>query len=141
LRLLKYYDNIRNLFSNLNGWEIYKLGRMNQTITITFGDHAENHRGMQIISAAPDDDSVITGMTVDELNKLWVALKGAGFIVELCRLDHQQDDRIKPAAILIIRDGVNKILSSVRKNADDVYAEHASLVPDKTILSQSGKVV
>lgn len=114
---------------------------MNQTITITFGDHAENHRGMQIISATPDDEPIITGMTVDELDKLGTALREAGFIVELCRLDRQQDDRIKPAAILIIRDGVNKILSRVRKNADDVYVEHASLVPDKTILLQSGKIV
>lgn len=114
---------------------------MNQTITITFGDHAENHRGMQIISATPESEGLSHGLSVGELEKLRAALNENGFVVELCHLDHSSTDESEPAAILIIRGGVNKILSTVRKNADDVYVEHARLVPDKTILTVSGEVV
>lgn len=115
-----------------------------QIITITYGDHAENHRGMQIISSDSLSVSKRLGLAVDELDGIGKALAGAGFGIEMHHLNKinlsseadsgQMIDELPSAAILIIRGGINKIIASAGKSADDMYAEQIALTPDKKIL-------
>lgn len=107
-----------------------------QTITITYGDHAENHRGMQIISQSENEMLAIPAMR---------GLTVAEFSTELHRLDFichpDRDNKLPDAAILIIRGGVNKILKAADKSADDMYDEQIALTPDKMVLNSDGRVV
>jgi hypothetical protein len=77
---------------------------MDETITITFGDQAENHVGMQIIGQMAD-----SGFTLDDL--LYAHDKFIG-----CRRDYYQlnfSPELPEAAILVIRKGVDFILNNV----------------------------
>lgn len=119
-----------------------------QTITITYGDHAENHRGMQIISQSENEMLAIPamrGLTVADLEKIGESLTGAEFSTELHRLDFichpDRDNKLPDAAILIIRGGVNKILKAADLSADDMYDEQIALTPDKMVLNSDGRVV
>lgn len=68
---------------------------MKTTITITFGEQAENHVGMQKIGTGLSDN----GYSLSQLQNFQNAF-GGGELLEL------GDD----AAILIIRDGINKLM-------------------------------
>jgi alkylated DNA repair dioxygenase AlkB len=105
----------------------------NNTITITFGDQAENHHGMQIIGELADK-----GFTYEELDcaRNWFTERGCS--CELISLD--QTTQYKDAAILIIRKGVNALLADINKDVDKLYEEHQALHPD-TKAFMYGRVV
>lgn len=93
-----------------------------QTFTITFGDAAENHKGMQIIGTKAEN-----GFTFDDLFTIKSKFEDLKYKCELVKLDYNDSD---PASILIIRKGVNALLSDGMK-ADDLYMEHLKLDVDK----------
>lgn len=103
------------------------------TITLTFGDQAENHVGMQVIGqlakegfTPTDFDKIYSRFytTNDvEVHKLY---KGVSNITDI-------DDILKKcadASIMIIRNGVNTILDGVG-TVDDLLIEQQNLTPDK----------
>ena len=86
-----------------------------EVITLTFGEQAENNIGMEILGNGLADD----GFTIEDLEEIQQKFDNA----ELTRLDFYEG---YPAAILIIRGGVNHFVS-----ADDLFIEQKSLTWDK----------
>jgi hypothetical protein len=100
---------------------------MNQAITITFGDQAENHVGMQQIGELASH-----GFTLDEFKTAKAQLKEIGCESKIIHLNKvlPKDTVADDAYVMIIKDGVNKILNNNSK-ADLLYREQASLNTDK----------
>ena len=104
------------------------------TITITFGDQAENHVGMQKIGHLAED-----GFTIEELKEAankFTKLKCKCEFINLNKLLPEKTN-VSEAAILIIRNGVNVILN---KDSRLMYNEQAMLNADKKAYMY-GKVV
>lgn len=94
------------------------------TITITYGDQAENHVGMQKIG-----NMVQNGLSVGDLNEAKEKFEEIGCVCELINLHDHIDQKVDPAAILIIRNGVNKLLGD--KMSNKMYNEQNILDTDK----------
>jgi hypothetical protein len=92
-------------------------------ITLTFGDAAENHVGMEMIGSR---GSVGSGFTVEELEAIATRTAGA----ELHRLD-SPGPGTEPAAVLVIRGAVEHLA---------LFDEQAALDHDKKALMY-GRVV
>jgi len=110
----------------------------NKTITITFGDQAENHVGMQKIGQKAD-----SGFTIDDLKNAKINFEKAGCVCELHMLnDNKKLKKYKlvDAAVLVIKNGVDMILKSIGKNANDMYNEQFKLNWDTKALMY-GRVV
>jgi hypothetical protein len=77
-----------------------------QTITITFGDVAENHKGMQKIGKLAE-----SGFTCEELKKFKICVEKVGKKCELINLTKllpkDENEDYPKACILIIRNGIN----------------------------------
>jgi hypothetical protein len=105
---------------------------MEQTFTVTFGDQAENHAGMQKIGTP-----IETGLTREDLVKAQQFF--AGFETELIELHRAVSDSggvpVEPAYLLIVRKGLNRFV-----NSDDLYTEQAALTKD-TKAFMYGRVV
>ena len=95
------------------------------TITLTFGDCAENHVGMEQLGrrASPGQ-----GFTCEELLALRDKLESTGIKCEYTSLNNTPD--LPPAGVLVIRDGVNKLLGR-SDGADALFAEQAALPVDR----------
>lgn len=112
----------------------------NQTITITFGDQAENHRGMQKIGQLADN-----GFTSEELKMAETMFTEEGYPCEFVSLTAAANLGIKggvsSAAILIVRHGVDALLSDLpeTKTSNDLFEEQSQLDTDKKALMR-GKV-
>ena len=100
---------------------------MNQTFTITFGDQAENHKGMQKIG-----NLSLNGFSYDDLKnaKLWFENKGAKTELILLNELLDKDDCNEKAYLLIIRKGLDSILEN-KGTSDDFYKEQDLLEKDK----------
>lgn len=85
----------------------------NATITLTFGDQAENHVGMQKIGQLAD-----SGFTMEDLKSIKKKFKKAKII-----------NLTNGAGILIIKNGVDELLKN--NNPDDLFNEQNSLKADK----------
>ena len=108
----------------------------NRTITITFGDQAENHVGMQKIGKMAE-----SGFNYEELAKAKELFEKQDYKCELIDLRFPEDGNdYPPAYILIVRNGVNALLADSKKNNDDLFKEHVGLKWDKKALMY-GKVV
>jgi alkylated DNA repair dioxygenase AlkB len=92
---------------------------MDSTITLTLGDQAENHVGMQKIGI-----QATSGYSLKYLQLEKDKYEKLGCNCELV-------DLTRNAYILIIRDGVNKILNQINKTSDDLYNEQIDLDVDK----------
>nr|QBK91025.1 MAG: uncharacterized protein LCPAC201_03260 [Pithovirus LCPAC201] len=108
------------------------------TITLTFGDQAENHVGMQKIGQLATN-----GFNLEDLTKIKELMEKYDVRCELIHLNPYlpsifQGESSKPAYILIIREGVDHILNT--QNAMDLLAEQARLQPD-TKAFMYGRVV
>lgn len=101
-----------------------------QTFTLTFGDQAENHAGMQKIGTPID-----SGLTLEDM--LNARKKFEGCRTELIALHDSAPRRAEatPAWLLIIRGGLNRVVS-----ADELYKEQAALTKDTRALMY-GRVV
>lgn len=92
------------------------------TISLTFGDQAENHQRMQIIGT-----KATSSITCDELKNLYDNIKDE-CECELIDLNTllPKDIKADSASLLIIRNYIS--------NADELYNEINSLTPDKKAL-------
>ena len=96
-------------------------------ICLTCGEQSENHVGMQKIGSG----LAKTGFTIDELLQAKSKLEEIGCICEYTRLDIFLPDEyknIEPAAVLIIRNGVEKITGF---SPDEMFVEQNSFEWDK----------
>lgn len=100
-------------------------------ITITFGDVAENHVGMQKLGSLSEKG----GFTLAELKQVQQHFPNT----ELIKLHHYYETDEK-AYILIIRNGVDTILSSENKTKKDFFEEQTNLTWDTTA-KMRGRVV
>ncbi len=98
---------------------------MDQAITITYGDQAENHVGMQILGTAQP-----TGLSSEDMAAIAKMLDDLGMKIEMITLNSAQED-LPSAQVLIIRRGVDAILGPYGKSANDMYAEQNALPKDK----------
>lgn len=99
-------------------------------ITLTLGDQAENHAGMQILGKLVDPGQ---GFHLDDLETIQTNLEAIGALCELVPLQLYQElgsvdatlDMPEEAYVLIIRDGVNKILQTCSDfTQQDMFEEH-----------------
>ena len=104
------------------------------TITLTFGDCAENHRGMQKIGKEGD-----AGMSVDELVKIKAWFEGEGKVCEMVDLKESlPEDEKKNAAdavVLIVKGGCGALT-----DVDGLKSEQMPL-PKDTKAFMYGRVV
>jgi len=109
---------------------MYLKNKMNfnyQTITITFGDRAENHIGMQQIGTAAE-----RGFSIEDLENSKMNFEQKGCTCELVRLnDYLPNVEAEEAKILIIRGGVNTLLADIGRNANNLFTELKNLDWDK----------
>ena len=108
----------------------------NEAYTVTFGDCAENEKGMQIIGKA-----VQMGLTVDQLVATQKKLMEMGMECRLISLGQLLPGVSTPdAAVLVILCGVNGLLKESR-GEEMVYKELRSMPKDKTYRNRYGNVV
>ena len=90
---------------------------LQSTVTLTFGDCAENHVGMQQIGAISD-----TGFTIAELQSAMELFKAKGCDASLVDLnDYLPEERKEESAdakLLLVRGGINAFVE-----ADELEAE------------------
>ena len=99
---------------------------MQSTVTLTFGDQAENHAGMQRIGKMAD-----SGFDYNDLVQAKAKFEAIGCECEIIDLVNNyvaKKYNATPAYVLIIRNAIDKILS---EGADGMFTEQNSLVPDK----------
>jgi len=105
-----------------------------QACTLTFGDRAENHKGMQIIGTSTDH-----GFTGDELlgTQQWFISRGhACHIYDICTLlPPEYQAAAIPAYLLVAYQGLSSIV-----DADLLYREQQGLTKDTQALMY-GRVV
>ena len=110
-----------------------------ETISITFGDVAENHVGMQKVGTIAD-----TGFTFDDLSqaKLWFETNGA--TTQLIPLhtylpEHLHQNQDLHAWILIVKNAANALMQD-HNAADILFSEQKNLDTDKKV-KMYGKVL
>jgi len=108
----------------------------NKAITITFGDQAENHVGMQQIGKL-----ATSGFSLEEMNLAKQRFEELGCVCEMINLNNALPQGIvaDEARVLIVRKGVNKMLGKT-SNADLMFEEQNNLNTDKKALMY-GRVV
>lgn len=106
-------------------------------VTLTLGDQAENHAGMEKLGELAQEGD---GFNLEDLQKAKLKLEEIGIACEIISLDLYQnldniDVSISPpqeAYVLIIRDGVNKILQNCSDfTQQNMFNEHINLDVDK----------
>ena len=103
----------------------------NLSITITFGDQAENHVGMQQIGELAD-----CGFTKDDLIIAKNNFENIGCNCELfdlrdCVINEEIKEQLDEAYILIIHGAVNNILKNIDMTVNDLLNEQKTLDVDK----------
>jgi len=100
----------------------------NSAICITAGEQSENHVGMEING----EGLSASGFTIQELNNFKQILLEKGIESEYHRLDEQlvgeDSNGVEPAALLIIRDGISKL---IEESAANMLEEQLSFEWDK----------
>jgi hypothetical protein len=89
-----------------------------QTITITFGEQAVTHIGMETIGEVVEE-----GFTIADLENAKLILESKGAVCELINLNENLSAETDIAKVLIIRNGVDTILNKISKNKDDLFTE------------------
>lgn len=103
------------------------VNSIHETITLTFGDCAENHKNMQKIGEPSK-----SGFSKKELDEAKKYFEDRGVVCEMVDLKSllQQSEvkcTLTDAYLLIIRGGVNSLLHDTDRNADDLFNEHSQL--------------
>jgi hypothetical protein len=108
-----------------------------KAITITFGDQAENHVGMQQIGVKAN-----SGFSINEMNLAKQRFEQIGCVCELIKLNDALPEGINAdeACVLVIRKGVDKILAGINSTANAMFNEQNALNTDKKALMY-GRVV
>ncbi len=105
------------------------------TITLTFGDMAENHVGMEKLGSMVDKGQ---GFQVAELEKIQKDLAKKGIKSELHRLNSKPEHA--EAAILVVKNFVDYLLKDEGLNKEHMFQEQAALDVDKKAFMK-GRVV
>jgi hypothetical protein len=121
-------------------------------VTLTLGDQAENHAGMEQLGQMVDAGQ---GFQLEDLEEIKVKLESVGIECVLMRLDLYEDINLldvsvpapEDAYLLVVRDGVNKLFQMCSNESRDTYYtqgelfnEHIKLDVDKRAWMK-GKVV
>lgn len=114
-----------------------------QSITITYGDRAENHNGMQIIGKMAN-----RGFSINDLKKCKKKFESDGvecLLVDLNQplndiLDNYPDVTFDKACVLVIKQGIDHLLSDIGRDSNDMFKELAGLEWDKKAVMY-GRVV
>lgn len=104
--------------------ETCKRAQANSTITLTFGDQAENHRGMQKLGNLADE-----GFTIKDLEETKKKFEAKNCTCELIDLNAALSGtkiESEEAKILIVRKGVD-FLDPEKLNADQLFQEQMCL--------------
>lgn len=96
-----------------------------KAMTITFGDQAENHVGMQKIGV-----QAAKGLSVLDLKTAKAELEVQGAECKLIELNPKENGEYMEAAVLVIKNGVNFFIGPFQ-NSDDLFMEHLKLDVDK----------
>lgn len=96
------------------------------TITLTYGDQAENHKGMEMIGDMVAEGE---GFQVKELAAMQKKLRENGFTAHLFTLNKQANQ--PEASVLVVKNYVDAILKPLAKTKDDLFMEQAKLKVDK----------
>ena len=95
-------------------------------ITITFGDQAENHKGMQIIGNASDN-----GFSIDDLKLAKQKFESKGvqcYLIDLkLLLDENQRNKAEEAKILVVKNAVDILLKKSKSNKANLFEELVGL--------------
>ena len=117
---------------------IYHKLDTTETITITFGDQAENHHGMMKLGKLAD-----VGFSIEDLKLAEHKFLERGYICQFidlnCALSGLSIDA-EPAALLIVRKGVDALLQENKLNCDLMLQEQLNLQWD-TKAKMYGRVV
>ena len=106
-------------------------------VTITFGDQAENHAGMEKLGELVEKGD---GFNLEDLQDIKIKMEEIGSKCELISLELFEDiDKIdinaicpEEAYILIIRNGINTILQNCSElTHENMFKEHINLDVDK----------
>ena len=91
-----------------------------QAMCITFGEQSENHAGMKMYGNGLSE----RGYSITELEKFAKKYEDIGGKSELIRLD-ENIERVDPAGVLILRGGIDKIMSveGYHFGSCDIYKE------------------
>jgi len=114
----------------------------NTTITITFGEQGENDPGMETLGGGLADE----GFSVEDLERMKTVFDESGYKAQLINLNafiREQEYRAladEPAAVLIIRKGVDAMLETDGATADMLFEELTALDWDSRA-KQRGRVV
>ncbi len=92
------------------------------TITLTFGDQAENHKGMQIVGSMVDKGHGFNRRDLEAIKRMF---KNAT-IHDLKQNDEQED-----ACLLVVKGGIQQILEGSGYTYEQMFEEQASLDVDK----------
>ena len=107
----------------------------NSFLTLTFGDCAENHVGMQKIGEIASD-----GFNFEDLTIFKERMEDLGSHCDLIKLN-LEGINAEDAYVLIVRDGVNKILNACSEwDKNDMFEEQLNLNVDKKALMY-GRIV
>lgn len=106
---------------------------MSKCYTITFGDVAENHVGMQKIG-----DLASHGYSIEQIMLLYERLTNIGLECQIVNLNEHLEIDAPPAIVLVISKGVQYIIH--QEDASLLMREHDQLTMDKKALMY-GRVV
>ena len=106
-----------------------------QTITITFGEQAVTHIGMQKIGTLVEE-----GFSITDLENAKSYFENKGAVCELVNLNENLSVECETAKVLVIRNGVDTILNKISKNKDELFTELKNLDYDKKV-KMYGRVV
>jgi len=97
----------------------------NELITLTFGDMAENHVGMEQIGSMVEEG---LGFHLPDLQQIQQTMENMGVLCELHTLSHGE----QPAAyVLVLKEGVTALLSHHSISQMDIFNEQTTLDYDK----------
>ena len=108
----------------------------NSVITLTFGDQAENHAGMETLGHLSEPGQ---GFNYQDLLSAKEKLEQDGFTSQLIQLElydsidniNHEIDIPEEAYVLIIKDGVNKLLEPFQQDHKSMFNEQSNLELDK----------
>ena len=102
------------------------MNSQKSVITLTFGDSAENHVGMEKIGTMVKEGE---GFSVEELKRLQEKLNTLPRVY--CDIYTLNSGDQPEASVLVLRNGVNAILRYKLSNQESLFQEQAALEVDK----------
>ena len=102
---------------------------MSELITLTFGDAAENHKGMEQIGQRLEEGQ---GFELSDLEYAKEQMEGQGAVCEILRLQCVEEEKeydVPQAYVLVIKNGVNCLLNGPTQ--EQMFEEQTGLVYDK----------